>query len=158
MLQIRDDVIPVNPQQLFNTMICIVTATSKLEANLRYELSPYPTALFNEVSLKKTAKSQLLTVLAKYSAPALAAAADTYFVIDGGHLLHKVVWQQPAEKYADLHGKYCSYLLQHYPNATVVFHGYFDLLTTKSEEHRRRATQVHSADILFRDTTKTSTS
>ena len=39
--KIRDDVIPVNPQQLFNRMICIPTTTSKLEECLCYELSPY---------------------------------------------------------------------------------------------------------------------
>ena len=72
-------------------MICIATTTSKLEECLCYELSPYPTALFDEVSLKKTAKSQPMTVLAKYSVPIMAVAADTYFIIDGGHLLHKVV-------------------------------------------------------------------
>ena len=75
-----------------------------------------------------------MAVLAKYSAPTLAIAADTYFVIDGGHLLHKVVRQQPARKYADLYGRYYSYILQHYPIVTAVFHGYFDTLTTKSEE------------------------
>ena len=106
--KLRDDVIQINPQQLFNRMICIATTTSKLEEclcyelssypkalfdevslNLCYELSPYPTALFDEVSLRKTTKSQLMTVLAKYSAPTLAV--ETYFVIDVDHLLHKVV-------------------------------------------------------------------
>ena len=109
--KIRDDVVPVNPLQLFNRMICIATTTSKFEEWLCYELTPYPTLLFDEVSLRKTAKSQLITVLTKYSAPTLAVAgiaADTYFVIDGGHLLHKVVWQLPAGKYADLYGQYCS--------------------------------------------------
>ena len=72
-------------------MIYIATTTSKLEECLCYELSPYLTALFDEVFLRKTARSQLMTVLAKYSAPNLAVAADTYFVIDGGHLLHNVV-------------------------------------------------------------------
>ena len=51
--KIRDDVIPINPQQLFNRMICIVTTTSKLEECLCYELSSYPTALFDEVSLNR---------------------------------------------------------------------------------------------------------
>ena len=156
--KIRDDVIAANPQQQFNRIICIATTTSRLKECLCYELSPYLKALFDEVSLRKTAKSQPMTVLARYSAPTLAVAADTYFVIDGGHLLHKVVWQQPAGIYAELYGQYCSYLLQHYRIATVVFHGYFDTLTKKSEEHRRRATQVHSADIIFHDTTKISTS
>ena len=95
---IRDHVIPVNPKQLFNRMICIATTTSKLKECLCYELSPYPTSLSDEISQRKTAKSQLMTVLAKYSEPTSIVAADTYFVIDGGQLLHKVVWQQPASK------------------------------------------------------------
>ena len=45
-IKIRDDVIPVNSQQLFNRMICIATKTSKLEECLCYELSPYQTACF----------------------------------------------------------------------------------------------------------------
>ena len=34
------------------------------------------------------------------------------------------------------------------PNATAVFHGYFDTLTTKFEEHRRRARGTLSGQSL----------
>ena len=86
-VKIRRDAIPVNPQQLFNRTICIATTTSRLEECLCYELSPYPPALFDEVYLTKTAAADdsFGKIFRVYF------AADTYFVMDGGHLLHKVV-------------------------------------------------------------------
>ena len=70
-------------------------------------------------------------------------------VIDGGHLLHAVVWNAPC-LYADVIQGYVLYIKKHFPNrfVVVVFDGYgSQKLSTKVVEQSRRSSKVTSADI-----------
>ena len=78
--------------------------------------------------------------------------------MDGGHLLHVVVWPTDAT-YQDVCEAYVTYALRHYNNdSIVVFDGYEGLPSTKNAERQRRAKQPTSPDILFKYNMKTTTS
>ena len=73
---------------------------------------------------------------------------NNIFVVDGGHLLHRVVWLTAAT-YNVICILYGSYVVRHYGlNVTVIVDGYSDILNTKAEEHRRRAEKITSADVI----------
>ncbi|KAK4885772.1 hypothetical protein RN001_002043 [Aquatica leii] len=76
---------------------------------------------------------------------------NAVYIIDGGYLLHHVVWDR-EETFNVIFEKYVRYLHRHYGHTvTVVFDGYSD--TTKSikaAEQRRRTTKTtSSSDIIF---------
>ena len=74
---------------------------------------------------------------------------DANFVIDGGYLLHAVVWQKQST-YRVVCEAYKTYIIKHYhEDATVVFDGYAGLPSTKPAEQNRRAETCTSADVLF---------
>ena len=61
------------------------------------------------------------------------------FVIDGGFLLHRVIWSVPST-YRAICERYVAHVINKYSqNATVVFDGYESSTNTKDAEHRRRA-------------------
>ncbi|GBM26239.1 hypothetical protein AVEN_22793-1 [Araneus ventricosus] len=71
---------------------------------------------------------------------------NNFIVVDGGHLLHKVVWQ-PNMNFGDIAKSYLTYLQTHYgSNVAVVFNGYLSDVngkSTKSAERIRRANLIH---------------
>jgi hypothetical protein len=60
--------------------------------------------------------------------------------VDGGNLLHTVVWNLP-----------CSY------GTTILFDGYSNNISLKSGEHQRRSSLLTSKDIMFEDYSITTT-
>ena len=53
-------------------------------------------ALFDDCSLRKGNKSSIVIVLDGLATSSSHPPSDTGYTIDGGHLLHHVVWQHPA--------------------------------------------------------------
>lgn len=68
---------------------------------------------------------------------------NKHFIIDGGFLLRKVVWQRPA-LFKDIISQYLKYVQYHYDNnCTIVFDGYNgQKISTKGFEHQRRAKNI----------------
>ena len=89
-MKVRDDVVPVNPMQLFMRIVCVMKSENDLATYLKYELAPKPPALFDEVSLRKNVKSSLATVFESSEATNEKFEEGTEVVIDGGYLLHAV--------------------------------------------------------------------
>ncbi|GBL91777.1 hypothetical protein AVEN_71412-1 [Araneus ventricosus] len=77
-------------------------------------------------------------------------------MVDGGHLLHKVVWQRNIN-FGDIAKSYLTYLQTHYrSNVAVVFDGYPSDVTGKSIKiaERIRRTNLHSSyEIIFNEAT-----
>ena len=59
------------------------------------------------------------------------------YVIDGGHLLRRVVWDKQST-YQEIIHKYINYVESHYGKCSVVFDGYQDGPSIKDHEHFRR--------------------
>ncbi|KAJ8880151.1 hypothetical protein PR048_016614 [Dryococelus australis] len=153
---IRDDVVEVNSHQLFMRIVCVMKTESDLKHYLSYELSPRPPALFDEVAMRKTVKSTFLKLFS-YTTPEENSTNDPRIVIiDGRHLLHALVWPRPAT-YGQIADAYLKFVQKHYRvSATVVFDGY-NIQSTKSQGHFRRASKTTSAEIMFDMNTSVST-
>ncbi|KAJ8882727.1 hypothetical protein PR048_014540 [Dryococelus australis] len=121
-LKVREDIIPVNPQQLF-----IMNWLQK------------PPALFDETSMRKTARPSLAMVLKSCDVTSENISADC-------KLLHALVWPRPAT-FDQMCEVYATFVQKHFSlTATVVFDGY-DKCTTKGEERRRQSAGRSSTDI-----------
>lgn len=73
------------------------------------------------------------------------------YIIDGGFLLHKVVWPE-NQSFSAICNRYVDYVINIYgPQTVVVFDGYPEGTKggTKSAERLKRSMKTISADILF---------
>ena len=141
-IKICNDEITVNPTQLFNRIACTIESSTQLEGYMKYELAPQCPSLFDEVSMRKGTKSALASILLSHTPEGTTIPEHSHFVVDGGHLLHSVIWPRPAT-YGEVCDMYLKYVVKHYQYAvTVVFDGYTEDQTTKSIEQMRRATST----------------
>ena len=138
--------------------MCVIRNTSDMEDFFTYELAPQPPSLFHDGIMRKTQKSALGNILKNYVAHLSYIPDNSVVVLDGGHLLHTVIWSTPST-YGDICQSYISYILKNYgAGSTVVFDGYGSENSTKVVEQRRRAQHHMSSDILFDDNTPTTNS
>lgn len=105
--------------------------------------------------MRKGTKSSFysaFTPLAKNIIPGNKA----FTVVDGGYLLHKVVWHR-NHSVRDIVVGYVSYVLNNFgKNVAVVFDGYPEdaaMKNTKSAERLRRSASLSCGDILFDEAT-----
>ncbi|KAJ8879231.1 hypothetical protein PR048_019837 [Dryococelus australis] len=138
-IAIRDEVMPLNPQQLFMLIVWAVNNNAgDILHYLMYELTPRPPVLFDDVSIRKTAKSALLDVLNSASAPEILQETST-FIINGGYILRVLVWPRPAT-FGTVVESYIQYVVRHYSTFTIVVcDGYDDVMSTKGEERNRHS-------------------
>lgn len=61
-------------------------------------------------------------------------------MLDGGALLHRVIWPK-GKTYDEICNIYVEYVLPKYGRATVVFDGYLDQPSTKDSTHEKRTGQ-----------------
>lgn len=102
--------------------------------------------------MRKGTKSSLYTAFTPMNCEDVLKKKP-FAVVDGGYLLHKVVWQKNAS-FSAISQSYCSFLTRHYGSeVAVIFDGYPAESATKSAERLRR-TQIHtSPDVIFDKTT-----
>ncbi|GBN24091.1 hypothetical protein AVEN_4048-1 [Araneus ventricosus] len=120
-----------------------------------FELLSFPLSLFSEEGMRKRTKSSLFSEFTPTKIDAVQGK-NNFVVMDGGHLLHKVVWQRNMN-FGDIAKSYLTYLQTHYgSNVVVVFDGYPSDVTgnsTKSAEHIRRTNLHSSHEIIFNEDT-----
>ncbi|GBM45256.1 hypothetical protein AVEN_101212-1 [Araneus ventricosus] len=75
---------------------------------------------------------------------------NLYFVLDGGSLIHRVVWPK-QETFGDVYTTCMSCIKRHYGDeVTVVFDGYIESsVNTKVIERQRRRMKRTSREIIF---------
>lgn len=92
-MKIKDKNFTINPLTLFQR-ICITKQSDADFRNLfKYELAPFPISLFTEESMHKARKSMLYEAFTPVQEP-VDFGSSKCAVIDGGYLLHKVVWSK----------------------------------------------------------------
>ncbi|GBO33543.1 hypothetical protein AVEN_136880-1 [Araneus ventricosus] len=137
--------ITVDPLTLFHRICVAKQSDEDLKVFFIFELSPFPLSLFNEEGMRKGTKSSLFSLLTSTKIDAVQGKIN-FVVVNGGHLLHKVVWQRNMN-FGDIAKSYLIYLQTHYgSNVAVVFDGYPSYVTgksTKSAERIRRANLIH---------------
>jgi hypothetical protein len=109
-----------------------------------YKLTPVPASLFKENMMRRPDKAVLSNSIAK-NAWCTASVEETYHVLDGGALLHRVRWAKRFT-YLEIVKHYSSYIDKRYGrNVCVVFDGYVSGPSTKDQEHQRRSFKVAAA-------------
>ena len=91
-VKIRNVACPVEPEMLFRRISFTKNSHELFKLNFEYELAPYPLSLFDEIGMRQTKKSMKYKRFAPLSYTGIVG--DTVFVIDGGILMHRVVWQK----------------------------------------------------------------
>ena len=69
------------------------------------------------------------------------------FVLDGGSLLHRIVWNR-GSTFENILNAYKNYVNRKYGRAVVVFHGY-QASTIKDMKHKRRSKAKHGMTMTF---------
>lgn len=152
-IKVNDVETPIEPLTLFQRISFTKRTQEELKSFFQYELAPYPLSMFDKSGMRKGKKSSLYDMFTPIQNSSSLLTENTIYVIDGGHLLHKVVWQK-GELIGDICKRYVEYVTKHYgSDSIVVFDGYPDDATnsTKSAERNRRQRYV-SSEILFEPT------
>ena len=62
-VKLRNDVVDVNPHQLFNMIICVIRSDADLADCFKYEWSPTSASLFDNTSMRNTNKARLAKII-----------------------------------------------------------------------------------------------
>lgn len=150
-VKINDEQVPVNSDTIFRRIPFHMKSQEQLKSYFAFELAPYPLSLFDDCGMRKTRKSDLYN----FFTPVNTDERNAAYVIDGGFLLHRVVWQT-REQFSCILDKYVNYINNHYgPNTTIVFDGYPQDAaekSIKSAERIRRTRNMPSASVVFDET------
>ena len=148
----NDGDVQVDPQLMFQRL-SIVATTGGFESPqqfFEYEMCSFPASLFDASLLPLKANKPVLAdaiwSMIQESQTANDPGRSAYFVIDGGALLHRVVWPRGLT-----YNVICLlYVQRRYPRATIVFDGYDDGPTTKDCTHHRRGHQLFCSILTRR--------
>ena len=143
-VKIGSSEIVVDANIMFARLLIIMAHSGDAESCFQHELTSIPTALFRESGLRKTDKSALAKELNKQVDTAIPVPPCNMHVLDGGCLLHRVVWPKSAT-YLDVMNAYLGYIRRHYSSCVVVFNGYGSGPSIKDSEHTQRNTLLTPA-------------
>ncbi|GBN98026.1 hypothetical protein AVEN_161106-1 [Araneus ventricosus] len=123
--------------------------------SLFIELFIISVILFLSGVLRNTKKSTLYNIFDTVPERPVGNTDNLYFVLDGGFLIHPVVWPKQGT-FDDVYTIYMSYIKKHYGDeVTVVFDvGYTESsVNTKVIERQRRMMKCTSREIIFNEST-----
>ena len=150
-IAVEGERLEIDPKQLFQCLVVAGTSTINMQSLFSYELSSYPTALFDTSLLMRMPDKASLqnSLVKKVPSCVVDQCDDVVYVLDGGALLQKLPWPHHTT-YAELSKLYVQYVNRHYSHAVVVFDGYASGPTTKDEAHCRRAkSKIIGAEVNF---------
>ena len=139
-IEVEGEVIPVDPQLLFQRLVILVqNDETLLQKALAHELSSHPASLFGNNGLMLEAdKPSLGDEIWNVAEKNVTVPDDVTYVLDGGHLLFKMKWKK-GKSFEEIFRSYENYVLKHYGgNSIIVFDGYPDEPDTKDTTHLRR--------------------
>ncbi|GBL75599.1 hypothetical protein AVEN_66447-1, partial [Araneus ventricosus] len=117
---------------------------------LTYELCPFPLPLFDEGGMRKGMKSSLCKVFKPCTRD--FNAESSVYIIDGGHLLHRVIWKR-GSTFSSICDNYVTYVRTKYKStALIIFDGYPENGTVgdnKCAEWARRTQKQMSSDVIL---------
>lgn len=148
-VKVRGETLVIDPLMIFQRISISKQSDEDLKTYMNYELAPFPLSLFDETGMRKTKTSALYGVFEVSTAE--INFPDFDIVVDGGFLLHKVLWPKDS-KISTICHCYINYLLKHYfgKSCTVVFDSYSSTeCSTKRAEQSRRYNLKKSVDIHF---------
>ncbi|GBO44725.1 hypothetical protein AVEN_121728-1 [Araneus ventricosus] len=138
---------------LFHRLCIVKQSDDDLKTFFKFELSPFPNLLFTGESMRKGTKSSLYTSFSPITED-VKPEGSQYVVVDGGHLLQKIVWRQQAT-FGAIADRYVQYLNNKYGQDIAVIIDVYsddDKKSTKNCERLPRAAHF-SPDIMFHEET-----
>lgn len=147
---------PVDPLTLFQRVCVAKKSEDDLKRLFKFELAPFPMSLFTEEGMRKGTKSAMYSLFTPIEEVNLGNRQCN--VIDGGYLLHKVVWNKtPTTTFEMLCSTYINYVQRHFgSNVIVVFDGYptnAGYQSTKASERARRSALQSATKVVFSSST-----
>lgn len=155
-IEIENEKVSVNTTLIFQKIAAgLIDNKNLMKDAIEYELAPYPMALFNEQGIMRESQKSELYKSLKSTSYIQKDFADAKFVVDGGYLLHKVIWPKNLT-FREIFETYEAYIIKHYsPDATIVFDGYNpENMGIKSYERYRRVYKKISPEINFENDMK----
>ena len=154
-IKIDGESVNVDPQLLFQRLTTVARGSyTNMYDLFRYELSNHPSSLFDTAGLPRQAQKSSLaeSIWSVGDCSADALPPNTYFVLDGGSLLHKFPWPHKST-FQDICNMYVQYVQRKYGNATIVFDGYTNGPSTKDVTHMRRSKGLVGRNVFFKGNT-----
>uniref|UniRef100_A0A8D8W6L2 Uncharacterized protein n=1 Tax=Cacopsylla melanoneura TaxID=428564 RepID=A0A8D8W6L2_9HEMI len=148
-IKIHDETVTVDPMLLSQRISICKKSDEDLVEFLKYELAPFPLALFNENGMRKTAKSVLYTLFEPTKKTMTPSEHATCNCCGWGLPSTQSRLAERHTPVSSICDGYIRYIRKNYPsqNHTVVFDGYF-LMSTKAEEQKRRYRLKKSVYII----------
>lgn len=152
-IKVEDTSVPVEPEMMFRRIAFAKKSQDELKNYLKYELAPFPLPLFDVNGMRKCKKSAFYDLFKPLEEEPYFE--NKSFVIDGGYILHKVIWPRGAT-FSAACDQYVKYIKTNYGQCSIiVFDGYPEdpqNKGTKSTERIRRENnkrRTNCAEILF---------
>lgn len=161
-IKVNGEIIAIDPLLLFQRISLNINCKDDMKKYLEFELAPFPLALFTENGLRKNVKSQLYD---EFNSIDTLPTSNIVHVVDGGFLLHKVVWNK-NDTVEQIVNKYLQYVKNHYAaDSHIIFDGYPHADTTstsitsyttstKETERLRRKNQTNIPTFEYQNHTK----
>ena len=93
-IKVRGEAVVIDQQQMLNRVFAVLQSGSELENFFQYEFVNYAPSLFDNFVMRKTVKSAIAQFL-DLDKHTITEYGPSATIIDGGHLLHVVVWPTP---------------------------------------------------------------
>ena len=108
-VKMKEKPIYIDTMKLFTRLMIIGERELSIQESLCYELTYLPTSLFtNAQKMRKTNKTVLGNCL-KRKAESVTVEKVVFTLIDGGWLLHQVVWDEEFSTFGDIAKRYTKY-------------------------------------------------
>ena len=91
-VEIDKEKIYVDPMLLFSRLLVLIEREEEIREYFRFELTGFPISLFKNGMMRKANKSKLAKALKKNISSNSYQADQSFHVLDGDALLHKVKW------------------------------------------------------------------
>ena len=88
-VKLDKETIYFDPSVLFSRLLLMIEREQRMTEYFCYELTPVPTSLFEDVMMKKSARSFLMKAVTK-NVPRDASYVSPLHILDGGALLRKL--------------------------------------------------------------------
>ena len=143
--------VAIKPTDLFFQLIAIPQRENNIERFFNYELTTFPMSFFKDGLTWKTKKANLRNTLRTKN---VDIDPNSYHVLDGGTLLHKVRWLTSVT-FGDVCKLYVDHITSEHGIRTIAFDGCINIRSTKDHEYaRRRISNRGCADVQCNVSTK----